>query len=104
MQDQQARKRGGPFALVNGATAREVLCLAVPAGLSVDVPVHILHISTGIWDISQGCHIVSRFKRACHYAKAHLSSKYETLTQTPSFTVALLQKGLLRYSGSISSN
>ncbi|KAK9797425.1 hypothetical protein WJX73_000714 [Symbiochloris irregularis] len=44
---QQARVRGGPFALVNGATAQQVLCLHVPEGTCLDVPVHILHLSTG---------------------------------------------------------
>ena len=47
VQNQQARSRGSPFALVNGATAQQVLCLAVPEGVALDKPVHILHIATG---------------------------------------------------------
>ena len=47
LQGRQARVRGPPFALINGATAHDVACIAVPAGVHLDAPVHVLYISTG---------------------------------------------------------
>ncbi|CAL8463795.1 g3329 [Coccomyxa elongata] len=43
----QARLRGSPFALVNGATAQDVLCIAVPEGVTVESPIHVLYITSG---------------------------------------------------------
>ena len=46
-QGQQARTRGSPFAIVNGATAQDVLCVYVPDGVHLDKPIHILYIPSG---------------------------------------------------------
>lgn len=47
LQGQQARERGSPFALLNGATARDVACLLLPEGAKLPAPVHVLYLSTG---------------------------------------------------------
>eukprot|EP00798_Chlamydomonas_sp_ICE-L_P001464 gene1464-32842_t len=39
--------KGGPFSVLNGAYSQEVLCIVVPAGVTVEQPIHILHLSTG---------------------------------------------------------
>jgi hypothetical protein len=41
----QARVRGSPFALVNGATASDAVVLFVPPGVQLDAAVHVLYIS-----------------------------------------------------------
>lgn len=43
----QARTRGSPFALLNGATAQDVLCVYVPDGVLLDKPIHVVYIPTG---------------------------------------------------------
>ena len=48
MQGRQARVRGTPFGLINGATAVDAVVLDVPAGVEVDGAVHVLYISTGV--------------------------------------------------------
>ena len=45
-QGEQSAARGGPFAVLNGATATDVLCIAVPAGVQLERPIHLLHLST----------------------------------------------------------
>ena len=47
VQGQQARTRGSPFAIVNGATAQDVLCVYVPDGVHLDKPIHIVYIPSG---------------------------------------------------------
>ena len=47
LQGKQARLRGSPFALINGATAEDVLCIDVPEGVSVEGPIHVLYITSG---------------------------------------------------------
>ena len=47
VQGSQARTRGSPFALVNGATAQDVLCVYVPDGVILDKPIHVVYIPTG---------------------------------------------------------
>ena len=47
VQGKQARLRGSPFALINGATAEDVLCIDVPEGVSVEGPIHVLYITSG---------------------------------------------------------
>ena len=47
MQGGQSQLRGSPFALVNGATAPEPLCIAVARGVQVPQGIHLLYISTG---------------------------------------------------------
>ena len=63
-QGQQARERGSPFALLNGATARDVACLLLPEGAKLPAPVHVLYLSTGalpwashflLWRQPQSC-------------------------------------------------
>ena len=46
-QGKQARERGSPFAVLNGATARDVACLLLPDGAQLSAPVHVLYLSTG---------------------------------------------------------
>jgi hypothetical protein len=46
-QGEQAAARGGPFAVLNGAVARDVLCVLVPPGVAVPAPIHVLHVSSG---------------------------------------------------------
>ncbi len=48
VQGRQARVRGTPFGLINGATAVDAVVLDVPAGVEVDGAVHVLYISTGV--------------------------------------------------------
>lgn len=43
----QSSERGGPFAILNGALATEVLTIAVDEGVIVEVPIHVVHMSTG---------------------------------------------------------
>ena len=47
MQGQQARTRGSPFAILNGATAQDVLCVYVPDGVQLEKPIHVVFIPTG---------------------------------------------------------
>ena len=46
-QGEQSAARGGPFAVLNGATATDVVCVAVPAGVQLEQPIHLLHLSAG---------------------------------------------------------
>lgn len=46
-QGAQSRARGGPFALLNGAAARDVVVLHVPANLTLAAPIHVLYLSSG---------------------------------------------------------
>ncbi|KAK9826208.1 hypothetical protein WJX81_008547 [Elliptochloris bilobata] len=43
----QARERGSPFALLNGAVAHDVACLLLPEGVELKAHVHVLYLSTG---------------------------------------------------------
>ena len=45
-QGRQARERGSPFALLNGAVARDVACLLLREGVELKGPVHVLYLST----------------------------------------------------------
>ena len=47
LQGRQAATRGGPFGVLNGALARDVVVVVVPAGTDVLQPLHILFLSTG---------------------------------------------------------
>ena len=47
LQGSQSAARGGPFAVLNGATACDAVCVVVPAGLHMERPLHILHLTTG---------------------------------------------------------
>lgn len=49
LQGQQASAQGSalPFVVLNGAFARDVACVSVPAGVTVQHPVHIVYLSTG---------------------------------------------------------
>lgn len=42
----QSNVRGGPFAVLNGALARDVLVVALPAGVALLQPLHVLHVSS----------------------------------------------------------
>jgi Fe-S cluster assembly protein SufD len=43
---QQSNARGGPFAVINGALARDVLVIALPAGARLDRPLYVAHLAT----------------------------------------------------------
>ena len=47
VQGRQSQLRGSPFALVNGATAPEPLCIAVSERVDAPQAIHLLYISTG---------------------------------------------------------
>ena len=47
MQGAQSHVRGSPFALVNGATAGDALCIVVQAGVQAPAALHLLYLSTG---------------------------------------------------------
>lgn len=42
----QSRARGGAFALLNGAAARDALVVHLPANVTLAAPIHILHLSS----------------------------------------------------------
>lgn len=43
----QSRSRGGPFSVINGALAPDVLCVVLPPGATMTNPLLVLHIATG---------------------------------------------------------
>ena len=47
MQGVQARTYGGPFAVLNGALAPDVVCISVPAGAEVEAPIHVVYFTSG---------------------------------------------------------
>lgn len=47
LQGQLLQGVAGPLALMNGATARDVLLIAVPAGTQFEAPVHVIHVASG---------------------------------------------------------
>ena len=46
-QGAQSRARGGPFATLNGAAARDVLVVHIPANVTVPGPIHVLYLASG---------------------------------------------------------
>jgi len=65
-QGEQSAARGGPFAVLNGATATDVVCVAVPAGVQLEQPIHLLHLSASalppprIMPCGPSCHLRAR--------------------------------------------
>ncbi len=55
LQGQLLQGAAGPLALMNGATARDVLLIAVPAGIQFEAPVHVIHIASGEQHTSRCC-------------------------------------------------
>lgn len=47
MQGVQARTYGGPFAVLNGALAPDVVCISVPAGAEIEAPIHLVYFTSG---------------------------------------------------------
>lgn len=47
MQGSLSNAYGGPFAVLNGAIAQDVLCIATQKGVNVTTPIYVLYISTG---------------------------------------------------------
>lgn len=47
MQGTLSRSQGGPFAVLNGALAEEVQVIAVPEGIEIDKPIHLIYFTTG---------------------------------------------------------
>ncbi|KAF5827276.1 iron-sulfur cluster assembly protein [Dunaliella salina] len=43
---QLSASRGGPFALLNGGTARDALVVSLPQGVAVETPLYVLHLTT----------------------------------------------------------
>jgi hypothetical protein len=41
--------RAGPFAVINGAVARDALVVSVPEGAQVEPTLYVLYLSTGMW-------------------------------------------------------
>eukprot|EP00803_Ostreobium_quekettii_P009992 evm.model.scf_1621.1 EVM.evm.TU.scf_1621.1 scf_1621:591-5673(-) len=50
----QSNSRGGPFAILNGAMASDVLTIVVEEGVIAEVPIHVIHMSTGARDSEVG--------------------------------------------------
>jgi Fe-S cluster assembly protein SufD len=46
-QGAQSRGRGGPFATLNGATARDAVVVHIPAGTALPAPIHVLYLASG---------------------------------------------------------
>lgn len=46
----QSNSRGGPFAVLNGATIRDALCICAEEGVVMDKPLYLLYLSTGSED------------------------------------------------------
>ena len=44
-QGEQSAARGGPLTVLNGATATDVVCVAVPEGMELERPIHLLYLS-----------------------------------------------------------
>jgi Fe-S cluster assembly protein SufD len=44
-QGAQSRSRGGPFATLNGAAAREAVVIHIPANTTVQEPIHVLYLA-----------------------------------------------------------
>ena len=57
LQGQQSASQGTglPFVVLNGAFARDVACVSVPAGVKVQQPLHILYLSTGALESVPAC-------------------------------------------------
>eukprot|EP00884_Botryococcus_braunii_P009970 jgi/Botrbrau1/18975/Bobra.0100s0012.1 len=55
----QARVRGSPFALVNGATASDAVAVVLPAGAILTATIHILYVSTSAGTTSEGQRVSS---------------------------------------------
>ena len=43
LQGRESRHSGGPFAVMNGALAEEVVCIHVPTGVELERPIHIIY-------------------------------------------------------------
>ena len=46
-QGQLSQRLGRTFALLNGATAQDALCIAVPDGVQLEQPIHIIYMTSG---------------------------------------------------------
>jgi hypothetical protein len=44
----QSNTRGGPFAVINGAMAEDVVVVALPAGAHIERPLHVVHVATAV--------------------------------------------------------
>jgi len=53
-QGQQSNTRGGPFAVLNGSLASDVLVVALAEGAKLQQPLHVLHVSTAAAEGSSG--------------------------------------------------
>lgn len=58
---QHSQRLGGPLALMNGATAPDILLIVVPAGAHLESPVHVVYLATG----GQNGHMNTSAPRAC---------------------------------------
>ena len=57
VQGSQSHVRGSPFALVNGATAQEALCIVVQQGMQAPAAVHLLFLSSGERSSQNHCRV-----------------------------------------------
>jgi hypothetical protein len=55
MQGDLSQRLGGPLAVLNGAVAPDVLCVAVSADVQLEAPVHVIYVSSGVCS-SAGLH------------------------------------------------
>lgn len=42
-----SQRRGGPFGVINGALAKDALCVVVPSHVHVPRPIHVINVTTG---------------------------------------------------------
>jgi len=49
-----AATQGGPFAILNGGTAQDVLVVALPKDVAIEPPLYVLHLTSGGCCTSRG--------------------------------------------------
>ena len=74
--------RAGPFALLNGGTARDALVISMPEGAELEAPLHVLHLTTG--EHAQQLH-------SCLFEAPNSSRFYEFLAQFPHFRLSCFE-------------
>lgn len=47
LQGSLSRTLGGPFAVINGAIAEDVICVHIPKGVELERPVHTIYATSG---------------------------------------------------------
>lgn len=57
MQGAQSQYYGGPFAVINGALAEDVICVYVPKAVELERPIHAIFATSGDSWPPQGRHL-----------------------------------------------